>query len=54
MEEYHMRLDIWILLDRWLREYPPGDPRHDEAERDIATAEYYLDQAEINLQKEVL
>ena len=49
MEEYHKWLDLWITLDRWLREYPPGDKRHDDAEHDLAMVGHYLDCAEAEL-----
>lgn len=45
-ETYDKALTVWAILDRWERDFPPGDPRHDTAERDRARARYTLDCAE--------
>lgn len=49
LQDFHRWRDLWITLDRWRTTYPPGDPRHDDAERDIAYVAYRWDCAEARL-----
>lgn len=51
IENLHRWGDLWITLDRWLRDFPPGDKRHDDAAKDINRVSYYLDCAEIALNR---
>lgn len=49
LQDFHRWRDAWITLDQWRTAYPPGDPRHDTAERDIEYASYRWDCAEARL-----
>ncbi len=48
-QDYHRWRDLWCTLDDWLRRFPPGDRRHDDAERDLALVSYRWDCAEWRL-----
>lgn len=50
-ENFHRWRDLWITLDGWRRDFPPGDPRHDQAEREIAYISYLQDCAEDRLKQ---
>lgn len=40
--EYYAKLEVWTTYQKWLRDYPPGDRRHDDAAAEIDALENRL------------
>lgn len=51
VEDFHRWDDLLHTYDTWLEAYPPGDKRHDDAERELARVTYKRDTAEARLKQ---
>ena len=51
VEDFHRWDDLLHTYDTWMEAYPPGDRRHDDAERELAKVVYLRDCAEAKLKQ---